>query len=84
MGKYGPIVPLEKFSMQTKLLKQTKTDNLVNNPLRDLHSDKCFEGGDNLYFAHMGRGTPKEKNTYYQKGKTYPKEWINFAEQYVL
>ncbi len=84
MGKYGPIVPLEKFSMQTKLLKQTKTDNLVNNPLRDLHSDKCFDDEGDLFFAHMGRGTPKAKGIYNQKGKTYPEEWINYAEHYVL
>ena len=54
------------------------------NPLRKLHSDRCFDDEGDLFFAHMGRGTPKAKGIYNQKGKTYPEEWINYAEHYVL
>jgi glycosyltransferase involved in cell wall biosynthesis len=55
-----------------------------NHPLKNIHSDRCFDEEGELFFAHMGRGTPKSRGTYKQKGKTYPKEWIQFAEDYVL
>ena len=55
-----------------------------NHPLKNIHSDRCFDDEGDLFFAHMGRGTSKSSGTYKQEGKTYPREWIVFAEKYIL
>jgi len=55
-----------------------------NHPLKNIHSDRCFDEEGDLFFAHLGRGTTKSLGAYKQQGKTYPEEWINFAYKYVL
>tara|TARA_B100000315_G_C14550065_1_gene575311 strand:+ start:583 stop:1524 length:942 start_codon:yes stop_codon:yes gene_type:complete len=56
----------------------------LNNPLKKLHSDRCFDDNWNLFYAHLGRGAPKSFGTYNKEGKTNPEQWTKFAEKYVI
>lgn len=68
--------------------------NTYNNPelvariqdetLGNLHSDRCFDDDWNVFYIHMGRGILKSIGSYNKEGKTYPREWIEYAEKYVL
>jgi len=55
-----------------------------SNPLRHLWADRCFDDEGHVFYIHMGRGSPKAFGAYHTKGKTYPKEWVEFADNYAL
>ena len=57
-----------------------------DSPFRQmLACDLCFDDEWNIFFMHLGRGTPKAANTYKQvPGKIYPKQWIEFAKKHLL
>ncbi|MEJ2147961.1 MAG: hypothetical protein P8Z40_00625 [Chloroflexota bacterium] len=56
----------------------------ADEPLRHLHADRAFDDERNVIFTHLGRGTPKSLGAYDKPGKTYPKQWLAYAEEYVL
>jgi hypothetical protein len=75
----------EVFTCKNTYNKPSLVESIpAGNPLRELHSDRCFDDESDIFYIHMGRGTLKAKGTYHQVGKTYPKQWINFAERFVL
>ncbi len=55
-----------------------------SHPLRSLYCDRVFDDDGRVIFAHLGRGTAKTAGTYQQVGKTYPRDWIAFAERSLL
>jgi hypothetical protein len=55
-----------------------------DDPLRQLHADRAFDDERNVIFAHLGRGTPKSAGHYHKPDKTYPEQWITFAQEHVL
>ena len=55
-----------------------------SDPLRTIHSDRCFDDAGDVFLAHMGRGVPKSIGRYKKHGKTYPNEWVEYANKYVL
>lgn len=65
---------------QPELVRHLPEDH----PLRDLHSDRCLNDERQVFFAHLGRGTPKASGEYRKKGKTSAEEWITFAKEHVL
>lgn len=56
----------------------------ADDPLRHLHADRAFDDERNVIFAHLGRGTPKSLGAYDKPGKTYPEQWLAYAEEFVL
>jgi len=56
----------------------------VNNKLHDMYCDRVFDDNDNVIYLHLGRGTPKAEGRCNRIGKTYPEEWINYAEKHLL
>ena len=56
----------------------------ADDPLCHLHADRAVDGERNVIFAHLGRGTPKSLGVYNKPGKTYPKQWLAYAEEHVL
>jgi len=57
-----------------------------DSPFRQmLACDLCFDDEWNIFFMHLGRGTPKTANTYKQvPGKVYPEQWIEFGEKHLF
>ena len=53
-------------------------------PLRYLYSDRSFDDNGDVFFLHMGRGSVKVTGQYHEPGKTYPKQWIEYAEEHLL
>ena len=53
-------------------------------PLRTMYCDRAFDDRGNVIFAHLGRGTVKTAGEYAQAGKTYPPEWIRYADTVLL
>ena len=56
----------------------------ADNPLRTLHSDRSFDDTGDVFFMHLGRGTQKAASRYDKPGKTYPDQWIAYAEEHLL
>lgn len=56
----------------------------AEHPLRHIEVTRCFDGRWELAYAHMGRGAPKTAGLYRREGKTYPEQWVQFAEEYLL
>lgn len=52
-------------------------------PLLNLYSDRAFDDQGHVIFMHMGRGTQKSAGLYNKPGKTYPKEWVRLAMNYL-
>lgn len=55
-----------------------------SNPLRYLHCDRSFDDDGDVFFLHMGRGAVKVTGRYHQPDKTYPEQWIRYAEEHLL
>jgi hypothetical protein len=56
-----------------------------NDPVSRLRHAPCvFDDDRNVIYAHMARGTRKSAGSYQKAGRTYPEEWIAFAEETVL
>jgi len=55
-----------------------------DNRLRKMYCDRVFDDEGNVIYIHLGRGTPKSAGKYTKPGKTYPEQWINYADKYLL
>jgi len=53
-------------------------------PLREMYCDRVFDDDGNMIYLHLGRGTPKAIGNYSKAGKTYPEQWIRYADSYLL
>lgn len=56
----------------------------ASDPLRDMYCDRAFDDRGRVIYAHLGRGTVKTAGEYTQVGKTYPPEWVHYAESVLL
>jgi hypothetical protein len=56
----------------------------ADDPLHHLHADRAFDDERRVIFAHLGRGTPKSLGLYDKPGRTYPEQWVAYAEEHVL
>ena len=55
-----------------------------NDPLRDMYCDRVFDDNGTMIYLHLGRGTLKAAGIYNKLGKTYPGQWIRYAEEHLL
>lgn len=55
-----------------------------DNPIRRIHADRSFDDEGDIYFMHLGRGTEKAAGRYDKPGRTYPEQWIAYAEEHLL
>jgi len=55
-----------------------------SDPLREMYCDRVFNDDGNVIYLHLGRGTPKATGIYNKPGKTYPEQWISYAEEHLL
>jgi hypothetical protein len=55
-----------------------------SDPLRAMYCDRAFDDRGHVIFAHLGRGTVKTAGEYTRSGKTYPPEWVRYAETVLL
>lgn len=46
--------------------------------------DLCFDDNWDVFYLHLGRGTVKSAGMYKKTGKVSPKQWVEFAEEYLL
>jgi hypothetical protein len=56
----------------------------IHNPLHDMYCDRVFDNDGKVIYLHLGRGTPKAAKAYDKSGKTYPEQWVNYADKYLL
>lgn len=76
---YGYYVCKNTFN-DPRLIQKIPADH----PLATIYSDRAFDDDGNVIFAHLGRGTPKAAGRYAQAGKTYPEQWVEFADCFIL
>ncbi len=56
-----------------------------SSPFRLLPCDRAFDDDEDVFYLHMGRGTPKAVGTYPRNtSKVNPEQWIEFAEEHLL
>ena len=57
---------------------------LINEPFKswgpDCGVDRCLSTDSKVIFMHLGRGTAKQQNAYYQQGKMLHGEWLRRCE----
>jgi hypothetical protein len=56
----------------------------LDHPLRAIHADRSFDDDGEVYFMHLGRGTEKAAGRYDKPDRTYPEQWLAYAEEHVL
>ena len=61
-----------------------RADVAENDPVKHLHVDKCFNDNGEVFYMHLGRGAPKSFGGYKEEGKTYPSDWIAFADEHLF
>lgn len=54
-----------------------------NSIFKNMHSDRTIDDSGKVIFAHLGRGTPKANQTYFQKNKTTAEQWIHSIKNFL-
>lgn len=56
-----------------------------DSPFASLHHVlRSFDQSGDIYYMHLGRGTPKTAGTYWKTERVMPEQWIEFAERHLL
>ncbi len=71
-------------SRNTFNMPESVDDIPEDNLLRRIHADRSFDDAGDIYFMHLGRGTEKAAGRYDKPGKTYPEQWVAYAEEHLL
>ena len=75
---------LDLYSCDNSYNDPNLVENLADyHPLKYLNCDRCFDDSDEIFFAHLGRGTPIASGDYRREGRPTSREWIEFAKEYV-
>ena len=56
---------------------------LLPEPLKGFHVDRCLDGNNNVMFMHLGRGIEKQFGKYYKPNRIYFPQWVEFCENII-
>lgn len=81
LKQHGYVVHVCRNTYNDEQLVETipETDGM-----RFLYSDRCIDEDGDVFYSHLGRGTPKSCDAYEKEGRTYADDWITYARKYVL
>ena len=57
--------------------------NILPEPYKSFHVDRCLDSDGSIMFMHLGRGVPKTTNTYFKPNRVYLPQWCEFAQEYL-
>jgi len=74
---------IKKTCFRNTLNDEALIDELAE-PFKSFHVDRCLDSDGNVMFMHLGRGIPKQFNTYHKPNRVYFPQWVKFCEDTVL